>query len=114
MGAEYTSTSRPHHCRTRSGLVMASNTTVRGALNRRVIRISRSDGLVTWKLSLFAVLLPIMVFLSFIFSCSTYASNRSSRSAATCALTYEERHFLAPDTNAQQILSVMIAPAERA
>src|SRR6266545_2985239 len=46
-----------------SGLLIASNTRWRGASNRRVIRISRSDGVVTVKVSLFAALLTAMFLL---------------------------------------------------
>src|SRR4029434_2178473 len=42
------------------GLLIASNTRLRGASNRRVSRISRSDGVVTLKLSLFATRLTAM------------------------------------------------------
>src|SRR5688500_9371454 len=53
----------PHQRRTCSGLVIASNTSRRGASNRRVMRISTSDGVVTWKVSLFATRATTMCFL---------------------------------------------------
>src|SRR6185436_2736386 len=53
----------PHHRATCSGLLIASNTRWRGASNRRVIRISRSDGVVTLKVSLFATRPPTMFLL---------------------------------------------------
>src|SRR5918995_6596595 len=43
-----------------SGLLIASNTRCRGASNTRVMRISRSPGVVTSKVSLFAALLTAM------------------------------------------------------
>src|SRR5829696_3064594 len=43
-----------------SGLVMASNTSARGASKSRVMRISRSDGVVTVKVALFAAVLAGM------------------------------------------------------
>src|SRR5687768_11772404 len=46
-----------------SGLVMASKTRRRGASNSRVRPISRSEGVVTLKVSLFAALLTGMSFL---------------------------------------------------
>src|SRR5262245_20773854 len=48
---------RPHHRVMSSGLDMASNTRRRGASKRRVMRISRSDGVVSSNVSLFAALL---------------------------------------------------------
>src|SRR5712691_3119059 len=53
----------PHHCATCSAVVIASKTRVRAASNRCVNRISRSDGVVTLKLSLFATRLTAMFFL---------------------------------------------------
>src|SRR5687768_4503479 len=46
-----------------SGLVIASNTSARGASNTRVMRISRSDGVVTVKVPLFAAVLAGMFLL---------------------------------------------------
>src|SRR3954471_10831581 len=43
----------PHHRLMCSGLLIASKTRRRGASNRRVMRISRSGGVVTLKVSLF-------------------------------------------------------------
>src|SRR5580765_3557821 len=51
---------RPHHCMMCSGLDIASNTSRRGASNRRVMRISRFDGVVSANVSLFAALLTAM------------------------------------------------------
>src|SRR6476661_6614035 len=48
-----------------SGLPMASNRRWRGPSNRRVMRISRSDGVVTAKLPLFGALLAAIFFASF-------------------------------------------------
>src|SRR6478735_83875 len=53
----------PHQRRTCSGLVIASNTSARGASKRRVRTISRSDGVVALNESVFAAPLPIMFLL---------------------------------------------------
>src|SRR5687767_5522984 len=52
----------PHQRLTCSGFVMASNTRRLGASNRRVSTISRSDGVVALKVSLFATM-PAAMFL---------------------------------------------------
>src|SRR4051794_29647108 len=51
---------RPHHSLMCSGLLIASQTRSRDASNRRVIRISTSEGVVMEKLPLFAMWLPDM------------------------------------------------------
>src|SRR5262249_29434965 len=57
----YRSSRLPHQRRTCSGLVIASYTRWRGASKRRVRVISRSEGVVTLKVSLFATRLAGMV-----------------------------------------------------
>src|SRR6187397_757965 len=53
----------PHHFRTCSGFVIASNTSSMGASNRRVSMISRSEGVVVLNVSLLAARLTGMAFL---------------------------------------------------
>src|SRR5262245_53549006 len=57
----------PHQRLTCSGLVMASNTSCRGASNTRVSVISVSDGVVLWKVLLFAALTGMTLLLGFEF-----------------------------------------------
>ena len=64
---EYRSSRMPHQRLTCSGLVIASNTRCRGASNRRVSVISRSDGVVALNVSLFAARACGHVFFSFCF-----------------------------------------------
>src|ERR1044072_5375981 len=65
-GTEYPSARLPHQRLMCSGLLIASNTRCRGALNSRVKWISVSVGVVTLKVSLFATPVAAMFLLLFL------------------------------------------------
>src|SRR5215510_2455235 len=60
MGTSYPSPMIPHQRRMCSGFVMASKTRSRGASKSRVSAISRSDGVLTLNVPLFAAVLTDM------------------------------------------------------